>query len=553
MRMFIILCGRQIIMRLWGKVIKSGMRVQLGRCLSAKVSKNIVGLINLLNIRVMDIYKVLYGGERVTLECKKASRGLPTSLWETYSAFANTYGGTILLGVVEHMDETDKSKRFEIVGVDDADKIRKNLWDIVNNKEKVNINLLHDDDVQTIDAGGKAIIAINVPRADYTIRPIYINGNLSKGTFKRNHDGDYHCSEQELKMMLRDANEAGNDRMILEYYTMDDIDIPTLERYRVMFKTNNPDHVWNGLDNKEFLKQLGGYAVNRKDGVEGLTMAGLLMFGKGLPVRERFDNVRMDYIDKSHLIGDQRYSDRLTYDGTWENNLFNFIRTVLPKLTSDLPRPFNMEGVVRNDDTLQHKAVREAVTNMIIHADFMVNGLLRIEKYDDRIVLTNPGLLKLPLEQIYHGGESKARNQRMQNMFRMIGYGENLGSGFPLILNAWNEKHWLKPELQEQPELMQVKLTLHVQPDPINDPINGPINGPIKLTERQELILQMFAEDKSLSRERICEKTGLSDGTIKREIAFLKKSGYLERIGSLKTGYWKVNSRFTRSVSRSDV
>ncbi len=257
-----------------------------------------------------------------------------------------------------------------------------------------------------------------------------------------------------------------------------------------------------------------------------------------LPVRERFDNLRMDYIDKSHLIGDQRYSDRLTYDGTWENNLFNFIRTVLPKLTSDLPRPFNMEGVVRNDDTPQHKAVREAVTNMIIHADFMVNGLLRIEKYDDRIVLTNPGLLKLPLEQIYHGGESKARNQRMQNMFRMIGYGENLGSGFPLILNAWNEKHWLKPELQEQPELMQVKLTLHVQPDPINDPINGPI----KLTERQELILQMFAEDKSLSRERICEKTGLSDGTIKREIAFLKKSGYLERIGSLKTGYWKVNS-----------
>ena len=54
------------------------------------------------------------------------------------------------------------------------------------------------------------------------------------------------------------------------------------------------------------------------------------------------------------------------------------------------------------------------------------------------------------------------------------------------------------------------------------------------MTERQELILQMFAEDKSLSRERICEKTGLSDGTIKREIAFLKKSGYLKRIGSLK-------------------
>lgn len=79
-------------------------------------------------------------------------------------------------------------------------------------------------------------------------------------------------------------------------------------------------------------------------------------------------------------------------------------------------------------------------------------------------------------------------------MFRMIGYGENLGSGFPLILNAWNEKHWIKPELVEQSELMQVKLTLFFE----NDPINDPVNDPVKLTERQNLILQMFHEDKTL-------------------------------------------------------
>lgn len=202
-----------------------------------------------------------------------------------------------------------------------------------------------------------------------------------------------------------------------------------------------------------------------------------------------------------------------------------------------------MEGVVRRDDSLQHKAVREAVTNMIIHADFMVNGLLRIEKYDDRIVLTNPGLLKLPLDQIYHGGESKARNQRMQNLFRMIGYGENLGSGFPLILNAWNEKHWMKPELLEQTELMQVKLTLYIQNNVASGSSNDPINDPINLTERQKLILQTFSEEKSLSKERLCEKTGLSDATAKREIAFLKKAGYLERVGSLKTGHWIVVSK----------
>ena len=481
-----------------------------------------------------NIYKLLSEGERVTLECKKATKGVPSSLWDTYSAFANTYGGTILLGVVEHMNEHDNAKRFEIVGVEDADKIRKDLWNTVNSREKVNINLLCDDDIQTIDIDGKNIIAINVPRADYTFRPVYINNNLSRGTFKRNHEGDYHCTEQELKMMLRDANEVGNDGLLLEYYTMDDIDIPTLERFRQMFQNLHPEHQWNSSEHKEFLSNFGGYKKDRKTGKEGLTMAGLLMFGKGLPVRERFDNLRMDYIDKSNLIGDQRYSDRLTYDGTWENNLFNFIRIVIPKLTRDLPHPFSMNGVVRKDDTLQAKAVREAVTNMVIHADFMVNGVLKVEKYDDCFVLTNPGLLKLPIEQIYKGGESKARNQRMQNMFRMIGYGENLGSGFPLILNAWNEKHWIKPELLEQPELMQVKLTLHIQNEPANEPVNEPVN------ERQRAILSAMKQFPSITRDELANKLDVSLATLKRELTSLRKRGYIARSGSDKNGQWLI-------------
>ena len=112
-----------------------------------------------------------------------------------------------------------------------------------------------------------------------------------------------------------------------------------------------------GQEHKEFLRQFGCFTLDRETGKEGLTMAGLLMFGKGLPIRERFDNLRLDYVDKSHLVGDQRYNDRLTYDGTWENNLYNFVTYVLPRLTKELPRPFQMEGVERKDDTHQHKAV----------------------------------------------------------------------------------------------------------------------------------------------------------------------------------------------------
>ena len=486
-----------------------------------------------------DIYNILNKGERVTLECKKAENSVPKSFWETYSAFANTNGGTVLLGVSEDMMEKDKAKRYEVTGVNDADKICKDLWNTINSNEKVNINLLHNDDVQVANVDGKDIIVINVPRADYSTRPVYINNNLTRGSFKRNHEGDYHCTEQELRMMVRDANEAGNDRMFLEDYTMDDIDIPTLERFRMMFKTNNPEHIWNGLDHKDFLMQLGGYMINRKDHTEGLTMAGLLMFGKGLPIRERFDNLRMDYIDKSNLVGDQRYSDRLTYDGTWENNLFNFIRIVIPRLTRDLPRPFSMEGVIRKDDTPQHKAVREAVTNMIIHADFMLNGTLRVEKYDDRFVLTNPGLLKLPIEQIYAGGESKSRNQRMQNMLRMIGYGENLGSGFPLILSAWNEKHWLKPELIEQPELMQVKLVLHIENDKnVTKDVTKDVTK--EISERQMIILGLIRENKNLTIPEMSLKTNVTERTIKRDIANLQELGIISREGGRKDGSWII-------------
>jgi len=490
------------------------------------------------------ILKLLANGERITLECKKAQSFVPQSLWETYSAFSNTNGGTILLGVDENVK--GNGNRFSISGVENADKICKDLWNILNNKEKVNVNLLHDEDVQKVDVDGKRVVVIRVPRADYTVRPVYINNNLLRGTFKRNHEGDYHCTEQELRMMMRDSNEQGNDRMFLEYYTMDDIDMTSLERYRRLFKTNNPDHVWNSLDNQKFLTQLGGYMTSRKEMKEGLTMAGLLMFGKGLPIREYFDNLRMDYIDRSNIIGDERYSDRITYDGTWENNLFNFIQMVLPRLTKDLPHPFRMEGIVRTDDTPQHKAVREALTNAIIHSDFMINGLLKVEKFDDKIVITNPGMLKLPIEQIYMGGESKSRNQRMQAMLRMIGYGENLGSGFPLILTAWNEKHWATPQLIEQPELMQVKLTLYFESGNGNNVSNNVLKNVLKnvlneLSERQKSMLDYISANPTATWQHLSEVFNVSVKTIQRDFRMIKDAGVkLERRGGRANGYWEL-------------
>ena len=238
------------------------------------------------------------------------------------------------------------------------------------------------------------------------------------------------------------------------------IDTSSLRSYRIEFEHRNPDHVWNGVDDLTFLNNMGGYAIDRSTGKGWLTAAGLLMFGKGLAIRERFNNIRMDYLDESNLLPGSRWSDRLTYDGMWENNLYNLMRQVVPKLVSGLRRPFKLEGMVRVDDTPVHKAIREAVVNMMIHSDYMITGVLKIVKTDKGFEFSNPGNLKLPVQNIYEGGHSVARNPRIQTMFRMIGYGDNIGSGFPTILSAWGEENWRKPDLKQNEELHQVDLKL---------------------------------------------------------------------------------------------
>ena len=410
----------------------------------------------------IDIDNLLKYGEHVNLECKKETHDLPKSVWETYSSFANTGGGNILLGVEEVSQKGTLFPEFHVSGVTNAKQIIKTIWDTVNNESKVSLSLLHDEDVQAVKYDdGRMVIVIHVPQASYRERPIYINENPLKGTFKRNYEGDYRCDESEVKAMLRDANDDGNDGILIEYHDMNDIDIPTLRNYRNEFENRNIGHAYNQLDDKEFLRQMGGYTIDRVTRKEGLTLAGLMMFGKGLSVRERFSNFRMDYVDMSNLHGDMRYSDRLTYDGRWENNLYNFFRQVLTRLTNGLKRPFRLEGMQRNDDTPAHKAIRESLANSIIHADFFVaSSILRIEKHDSRICFRNPGTLKLPVARIYEGGSSKARNPRIQNMLRMIGFGENLGSGFPTILNACKQEQWRKPDLCENQDLREVILNL---------------------------------------------------------------------------------------------
>ena len=143
-------------------------------------------------------------------EAKLAKGGIPNSIWETYSSFANTEGGLILLGVKESKDHT-----FSIAGIENHEQLVKAFWDGVNNKKVVNINILNNSDVEIKDIDGKQILAINVPRAERIYRPVYKGQDMFTGTYRRNGEGDYICSREEVAAIFRDAGQVTQDNKMV--------------------------------------------------------------------------------------------------------------------------------------------------------------------------------------------------------------------------------------------------------------------------------------------------------------------------------------------------
>ena len=135
--------------------------------------------------------------ENNRLEAKLATGGLPHSIWETYSAFANSYGGVILLGVEELPDHS-----LRVQGLLDPQGMVEEFIAGLDDPAVVSLNILREEDIQILHVDGGDIVAITVPMAEQDQRPVYIGGNLRRGSYRRSGDGDYHCTKAELNAML---------------------------------------------------------------------------------------------------------------------------------------------------------------------------------------------------------------------------------------------------------------------------------------------------------------------------------------------------------------
>lgn len=194
--------------------------------------------------------------ESQTVEFKKASNSLPKSFWETYSSFANTKGGMIVLGVEE------KDGDFKFVGVSKPEKMTGDIWNQLVNKNKVSHNLLSNEDINILEVEpGIRVITVDVPEAPLSKKPVYINGDLTKA-FIRIGDGDRLLRDEELAIIMRNASPQ-MDSLLLDNFSISDLDPISVSYFKEKITYRYPDRGYEALTPVEFLVEIGAMRKNR--------------------------------------------------------------------------------------------------------------------------------------------------------------------------------------------------------------------------------------------------------------------------------------------------
>ena len=460
----------------------------------------------------------------------------------------HTYGGVILLGV-----EEEKDGSFVTSGLRNSDKLIKDFWNIINNVNKVSVNLLTDNSITTYtETNGDEIIAIEVPRAERSERPVYINDNPMKGTFRRNHEGDYHCTKREINAMIRDNSEKTMDTKIIDDLLWTDLNQESIQSYRRRHMIISPKHLWEKLPDDQYLVMIGA-AARTESGVRP-TAAGLLMFGDDYHIVREFPEYFLDY-RQYDFTSEIDWIDRVYSSmGTWSGNLYDFFWRVLSKLYEGLKTPFQLTmmngALLRSDETPVHTAIREALVNCIINADFFIPAGLVIIRKPESITFTNPGDIRVGKNEMLAGGVTDARNKNIMKMFNLLGIGERAGSGVPRILSVWEDNRLGTPVVTEDYKFIRTSLMLPLSSDDMQKAkTSGKTSGKKRLTtknyasreDRFRMIIDYLSENGDSQTSDIARSIGLSPQRTRNLLNIMCSERLITSYGTDKTKRYHVD------------
>ncbi len=463
---------------------------------------------------MIDLKRVGRYRENNRIEAKKSLGGLPKSIWETYSAFANTLGGIILLGVRE-----EKDKSLHPVRLPDPQKLVDEFWTIINDTSKVSANILTRKHVEIVGVDESQFIAITIPRASRQDRPIYIGNDPYLGSYKRNGEGDYRCEAEEVDSMLRERGKTARDMRAVIGMDMRALDKNSVKTYRELVLNVRPHTPLVHLDEKAFLQKIG---VLIKDDKEVLrpSCAGLLMLGKPKKIKEVFPHYHLSFDNRISVPKSRDY----TRGDKWtEENVFSFFTRVNDSISN----------VLEKNGVDAQAAATETLTNCLVNADYTAKSGVYVTCKKTELIYSNPGGFRLSVDVAKTGGLSDPRNLGLLRLFQQMGVGNGTGSGIPSIYALWGKDGRGLPIIKERfhPERVQVTLPLSIRTNRKNT-LRSKAGKERFDEEEKRAIIEYVTDRISVTIADLCSALRLPSTQVKNALVVLVEEGVLRKEGN---------------------
>ena len=475
---------------------------------------------------MIDLSNIEKYRENNRIEAKKALGGLPHSIWETYSAFANTLGGIILLGVEEYRDKT-----LHTVDLPDPEGLIKEFWEKVNDPRKASVNILTEKDIRTEIVNGHRIVVIEVPRAQRYDKPVFIDGNPMSGSYRRNGEGDYRCTDEELCAMRRDADISTQDKVTLTGMGISVLCHEYVAEYRKRMLEARPGHIWETLDDVDFLIKLDAASVD-EDGIVHPTAAGLLMFGSVSDILLQYPRFLLEYRrGPSSDVFSSKSDNRI-------ENIFEFYFFVRDMMSADL------SSFLNDGHAEVYDALCEALANCLINADYYGRQGVVIAQTPDLITMSNPGDFRIGIDDAKNGGHSDPRNGAVMKMFNLIGVGSNSGSGIPGIFNVWRMSDLDDPVITQAFDSGRITFSL-----PLIRSSGGLTSGnqggrtiPVRKAVLKEAIVSYLTENITATTSELCGLLGLRPSRVRYVLRELTEEDIVISQGNGRNRTYRLKS-----------
>lgn len=255
----------------------------------------------------------------------------------------------------------------------------------------------------------------------------------------------------------------------------------------------------------------------------------------------------------------------LMFQDVVEGNIIQMTEKVIELLRSKyLISNIHYEGLQRVEKLeIPEDALRELINNAICHKDYM-GVAIQMKVYNDRIELWNDGLLPdgMTPDDLLKPHKSKPRNKLISAVFYRAGYIETWGRGIEKVCAAFDAEQMRRPKFEftcgglntiiyrkenAAEEGTQTELTIDKKTD--TDIGTNDISGTQTGTQTKRACpdfakktLEYLCAKPDATANEISESLGMSVRTINYHLSILKKEGFIDRIGSDKTGYWQINS-----------